>query len=274
MSGAPRPGRARLTLRSRLRELYFGDTSASTVFQTALLLLDVAIIAFFLATSVGYGQTWFWIADFVLAALLALDMSLRLYAMGTVRRWIGRPTTWVDIVVLATMLAPAALYNWGFLRVLRLWTIVQRERFWNLLGGGRWDDTYVEDVTKAAVNLVVFVFLAAGFAQVAFLGDHPKLNNFVDALYFVVASLTTTGYGDITIDSVGGRLFSIALMIAGISLFFSLAQKVFAPRMRFISCPSCGLDRHEPDAKHCRACGAALSLGGEKGARTEGSADG
>jgi voltage-gated potassium channel len=223
-------------------------------------LLDIAIIAFFLATSVGYGQTWFWIVDYVLAALLALDMLLRLHAMGTLRRWLGRPNSWVDIVVLLTLLFPAALYNWGFLRVLRLWTIVQRERFWNLLGGGRWDDTYVEDITKAATNLVVFVFLAAGFAQVAFLGDHPKLNNFVDALYFVVTSLTTTGYGDITIDTAAGRLFSIALMIAGISLFFGLAQKVFAPRMRFIACPSCGLDRHEPNAKHCRNCGAALPI--------------
>ncbi len=181
--------------------------------------------------------------------------------MGTVLRWIRLRTTWVDIIVLITMLAPTLMQNWGFLRILRLWSVVQRERFWNIIGGGKWDDTYVEELTKAAVNLVVFVFLAAGFAQVWFLGDHPKLHNFLDALYFVVTSLTTTGYGDITIDTAGGRVFSIVLMVAGISLFFGLAQKVFSPRRKIVPCSECGESRHELDASHCRMCGHLLRGG-------------
>lgn len=157
--------------------------------------------------------------------------------------------------MLATLLFPTVLHNWGFLRILRLWTLVHRERFWNVLARGKWDDTYVEELTKAVVTLFVFVFIAAGVTQAFFLGQHPKLNNFVDAIYFVVTSLTTTGYGDITIDTALGRLFSVALMIAGISLFFSVAQKVFAPQQRILRCESCGLDRHDLDARHCKSCG-------------------
>src|SRR5690606_13184820 len=173
-----------------------------------------------------------------------IGLGARLYALGTLKRWLKYPTTWVDIVVLATLLFPTVLYNWGFLRILRLWTLVHSERFWNVLARGKWDDTYIEDLARAVVTLVVFVFLAAGLTQALFLGDHPKLNNFIDAIYFVVTSLTTTGYGDITLDSAGGRLFSIGLMIAGISLFFSIAQKAFAPYQKIQRCVSCGQDRH------------------------------
>lgn len=246
-------------IRSKIRALYFGHTNAAVRFQGVLLVLDLAIIGFFIASQFLLKQQWFWIADAAIAVVLTIDLGARLFAFGSVRRWLKFPVTWVDLVVLATLLFPAVLSNWGFLRILRLWTLVQSERFWNVIARGRWDDTYVEELSKSIVTMVVFVFMAAGLTQVLFMGDHPKLNNFVDAMYFVVTSLTTTGYGDITIDTVGGRLFSIALMIAGISLFFSIAQKAFAPPQKLITCESCGLTRHDPDAHYCKNCGAVLT---------------
>ncbi|WP_395647319.1 potassium channel family protein [Terricaulis sp.] len=245
-------------IRSRVRALYFGHTNAAVRFQGLLLILDLAIIGFFVASQFLMKQPWFWFADAAIAVFLVIDLGARLFALGSVRRWLKYPVTWVDLVVLATLLLPTVLTNWGFLRILRLWTLVQSERFWNVLARGRWDDTYVEDLTKSIVTLVVFIFLAAGMTQALFMGDHPKLNNFVDAMYFVVTSLTTTGYGDITIDTAGGRLFSIALMIAGISLFFSIAQKAFASPQRTVACGTCGLSRHDPDARFCKNCGSEL----------------
>lgn len=245
--------------RSRVRALYFGHTEAALRFQGVLLILDLLIIGFFISSQFITQQRWFWIIDASVAAFLALDLLARLFAFGTVRRWLKYPTTWIDLVVLATLLAPRVLHNWGFLRILRLWTLVQGERFWNVLARGRWDDTYVEELSKAIVTLAVFIFIAAGVTQALFLHEHAKLNNFVDAMYYVVTSLTTTGYGDITLDSIGGRLFTIALMITGISLFFSIAQKAFAPQRKLVRCTECGTDRHELDARHCRVCGTELT---------------
>jgi voltage-gated potassium channel len=245
-------------LRSKLRELYFGTTPSALRFQAVLVALDVVIIGFFIVTQ--FVRDWpilFYTLDFLVAAFVLADLTAKWFALGSLKRLFKYPTTWVDLVVLATLLVPA-MHNWGFLRILRLWTLVQRERFWNVIGGGKWDDTYVEDLTKAIVNLVVFVFLAAGVAQAIFLEQHPKLNNFLDAVYFVVTLLSTTGLGDITIDTWQGRVFSIMLMVTGVTLFFSIAQKAFAGRRRSIVCDSCGLDRHEADAAFCRSCGARL----------------
>jgi voltage-gated potassium channel len=245
-------------LRSLLRQLYFGGTPKALRFQALLLVLDVLVVGFFIASKFIREQPWFLAADLAIAAFLALDMGAKLFALGSLRRWLKYPTSWADIIVLATMLTPALVQSAGFLRILRLWALVHRERFWNVLGGGRWDDTYVEDLAKSITNLVVFVFLAAGAAQALFAGQHPKLNNFLDAIYFVVTALTTTGFGDITIDTAIGRVFSIVLMLSGITLFFGIAQKAFAPHLLRLRCNGCATDRHETDARYCRVCGAKL----------------
>ncbi|MBC7770811.1 MAG: potassium channel family protein [Phycisphaerales bacterium] len=224
-----------------------------------LLVLDLLIIGFFIGSQFIREQPWFWSVDAAIGVFVAIDLLARLFAFGTVRRWLKYPTTWVDLVVLVTLVFPALLSNWGFLRILRLWTLVNSERFWNVLARGKWDDTYVEDLTRAIVTMAVFVFIAAGLTQALFLGDHPKLNNFLDAIYYVVTSLTTTGYGDITIDSASGRLFSIGLMIAGISLFFGIAQKAFAPQQKIQRCVKCALDRHGLNANYCCNCGTELT---------------
>lgn len=242
-----------------MRALYFGHTQTALRFQGLLLVLDLLIIGFFVGSQFLQKQSWFLVVDAAIAVFLASDLLARLFAFGTLRRWLKYPTTWIDLVVLATLLFPTVLHNWGFLRILRLWTLVHSERLWNVLARGKWDDTYVEDLARAIVTLFVFIFIAAGITQALFLSHHPQLNNFIDAMYFVVTSLTTTGYGDITLTSTFGRLFTMGLMLVGISLFFSIAQKVFAPQQRIQTCVTCGLDRHGITASYCCNCGTKLT---------------
>lgn len=247
----------RTTLRSRLRELYFGHTPQARRFQSMAVVLDIIIIGFFIATKFIDDQPWFVIIDLLVAALILMDLSAKAYAMGKVARLARYPEAWADVIVLATLLIPA-MHNWGFLRILRLWALVRRERFWNTLGGGRWDDTWTEDLVRALSNLVVLIFIAAGAAQALFADEHPELNHFIDALYFAVTALTTTGFGDITFKSEGGRIFSMILMLTGIMLFLRLAQAVVTPHRLNLRCDTCGLCTHEPDAIHCRSCGTKL----------------
>ena len=71
---------------------------------------------------------------------------------------------------------------------------------------------------------MTFVFVVTGFVYTVFRGRHDGITGYVDALYFTVATLTTTGFGDITLPGVWGRLLSIAVMLVGITLFVRLAQ--------------------------------------------------
>ena len=72
--------------------------------------------------------------------------------------------------------------------------------------------------------------------------------------------MTTTGFGDITLPGTTGRLITVVIMIFGVTLFFNLARALLSPHKVRFSCPDCGLQRHDSDAVHCKACGKVLNI--------------
>jgi len=244
-------------LRDKLRLLYHGSSRVAIRFQFSVLIVDVAILAFFIATPLIKDTPWFLYIDYSVAALMLADLVARALASTDVPRWFRQPSNWVDFVILATLLVPS-LGNFGFLRVLRLWTLSQSRVIWKPLkrhGLERYEDT-----GKAVTNLVTFLFVVAGFIYTFFYKPGSGIDGYLDALYFTVTTITTTGFGDITLPGPLGRVTSIVVMIIGISLFVRLAQQVFRPFKVQFPCPQCGLRRHEPDAVHCKACGHILNI--------------
>ncbi len=245
-------------LRSSLRLLYHGHSRTSVWFQRAVLFVDLAIIAFFIATPILRGRPSFLWIDGAVAALLLADLVARGLASTDIPRWLRQLPTIVDLFILVTLLFPAWLTNLGFLRVLRLWTLSRSGFLWRPLknrGLGRYEET-----ARAVVNLVTFLFVVAGFIFTFFARSDAGIDGYIDALYFTVTSVTTTGYGDIILPGVWGKIVSILVMIIGISLFVRLAQAIFRPSKVFFPCPQCGLNRHDPDAVHCKACGHILNI--------------
>ena len=252
-----------LRLRARLRYLYHGGQPAAVKFRLTVIVIDFAIIAFFLAAPILKNMGWaFYVLDYLIAALLAIDLAARAYAYSDIKDWLKRPIVWLDLFILATLLFPAWLFNLGFLRMLRLWTLLNSDFFWRTVGA-RFDDTRVEGIVRALSGLVTFVFVVTGFVYATFRG-HDGISGYIDALYFTVTSLTTTGYGDIILPGITGRLVSIVIMISGITLFVRFAQALFRPYKVRHTCQVCGLMRHDPDAVHCKACGALLNIPNEE----------
>lgn len=52
-------------------------------------------------------------------------------------------------------------------------------------------------------------------------GLNPKINNWLDTLWWAVATVTTVGYGDISPITAGGKVVGIFMMIIGTALFWS-----------------------------------------------------
>ncbi|HEV7344102.1 MAG TPA: potassium channel family protein [Devosia sp.] len=247
-------------LRSALRLLYHGHSPNAQRFQAAVLIVDLAIIAFFIASPLlRDDESFLWI-DYSIAALLAADLTARGLASTDVMRWLRQMPIIIDIFILITLLAPTWLVNLGFLRILRLWTLTRTRTFWRPLRK-RGLDLYQEPI-QALVNLLVFLFIVTGYVYTIFArrGPEPSIDGYVDALYFTVATVTTTGFGDIVLPGTWGKLSSVVIMIIGISLFVRLAQAVFRPTKVQFPCPQCGLQKHDPDAVHCKACGDLLNI--------------
>jgi voltage-gated potassium channel len=245
-------------LRSTLRLLYHSQSPTAQRFQFAVLIVDLAIIAFFIATPLLRDNPSFLWIDYSIAGLLLLDLAARALASTDVLRWLRQLPVIVDIFILLTLLAPGWLVNLGFLRILRLWTLSRSSNVWRPLkkhGLGGYQDTI-----QAVINLAVFLFVVTGFVYTAFANRGGGIAGYIDALYFTVATVTTTGFGDITLPGHWGKLASIVIMIIGISLFVRLAQSIFRPNKVHFPCPQCGLQKHDPDAVHCKACGHILNI--------------
>lgn len=247
-----------VALRTKLRKLYHGRTRAALRFQLAVTIVDLAAIVFFVASPMLRDRPSFLWIDYTVAAILAIDITARALASSDFGRWFRQPTIWVDLLVLATLLFPQTLANLGFLRILRLWTLSRSGVLWGPLernGYGDWRDT-----VHAVMNLLTFLFVVTGFVYTFFFNQGSGVAGYVDALYFTVATVTTTGFGDIVLPGTWGKLTSIMTMIIGISLFVRLAQAIFRPAKVFFPCPQCALQRHDVDAVHCKACGHMLKI--------------
>ena len=84
-------------LRDMLRRLYHGRTPAAFRFQMAVIVIDLAIIAFFIATPVlSETRTFLWIDYSVAAIVAARHRSRGCLPRRTCCRLLRQPTSWVD----------------------------------------------------------------------------------------------------------------------------------------------------------------------------------
>jgi len=57
----------------------------------------------------------------------------------------------------------------------------------------------LESAIFSVVKLLVFIFVITAVVLVSQEGKNSGIANYVDALYFTITTLTTTGFGDITL---------------------------------------------------------------------------
>ncbi|MHA7000307.1 voltage-gated potassium channel protein [Aeromonas schubertii] len=64
-----------------------------------------------------------------------------------------------------------------------------------------------------------------------YLGDgfEPPIENLMGAFYFSIETMTTVGYGDILPVSEAARLFTVSVIIAGITVFATSMSTIFGP---------------------------------------------
>ncbi|THD72843.1 ion transporter [Thalassobius vesicularis] len=244
----------------RIKNLYEGDSEAAHRFRYALLVFDVTTILFVIATSFFPHGLSVEVIDFVFGIFILADFVARIAIANHPLRLFTRLSTWADVVAVCSFLAPIVGEGLGFLRILRTLRLLHTYQLMNRL---KQDFVFFrrhQDVVIAAINLCVFLFVMTGLIYALQHGLNPQINNYADALYFTVTTLTTTGFGDITLTGTSGRMLSVAVMIFGVTLFLRLAQVMFRPAKVRAPCAHCGLSLHDPDAVHCKHCGAVVHI--------------
>lgn len=252
------------SLRGYCREFFYGSEEGGLRGHYIMLTIDTTIIAYFIVTTFIPVNEVIVIADTVIGVILVLELMGRVLAESDKVGLLSRPLALLDIAIIVSLFLPAAFGSFAFLRVVRAMRVIRSYSLSNKLQ--RWSKKYArnEEVIFSAINLVVFIFVVTAFVYVLQQASNPSINNYVDALYYTITTLTTTGFGDVILVGSAGRLLAIVIMIVGVALFIRLVQTIFRPSKVKYECPRCGLTRHELDAVHCKHCGEALHI------RTEG----
>jgi voltage-gated potassium channel len=120
----------------------------------------------------------------------------------------------------------------------------------------------------------ILVFLSAVIMAVLILGTvmyvvEGPANGYTSipmAMYWAIVTMTTVGYGDVVPQTGLGKLIASFMMLLGWGILAVptgiVTAEMTSLRLRNTpttrTCPACLSEGHEPEAKFCQDCGAAL----------------
>lgn len=76
-------------------------------------------------------------------------------------------------------------------------------------------------VVVTFITLFIIMFIIFKSEQ----GTNSEINTMFDAFWYTLVTITTVGYGDITPDSVAGRIAAMVLLLVGVAIFGALSGK-------------------------------------------------
>lgn len=246
--------------KEKVTDLYEGNSAASNKFRYFLLGADITIILFLVVSSFFHGHAAIRWIDIIFGTYLLIEYLARFWIAPKKIPFSYNIFNIADIISIVSFLAPLLSTNFGFLRSIRILRLL---RSYHLQEKLRQDFPYFkshEDIILSATNLLIFIFVMTELVFVTQVSSNPSVKNFIDAMYFTITTLTTTGFGDVTLQGTSGKILSIIIMIFGVSLFLRLIQTMFRPSKVRFTCETCGLFLHENDANYCKHCGRVLNI--------------
>ena len=244
-------------------------TVTGKTIDVALLALNLVFVGVFVAETYPVSEATrglLWNLEIGIAVVFLVEYVLRLYGARDRAAEALDPFTIVDLIAILPTLAILALpgsavaLNIGFLRVMRLVRVL---RFYRFTRDAEFFFGTVSDnalrTMKLLLTVLVIFFVSAGLFYSAEHGANPGVDTFGDAFYYTVVTLSTVGFGDILPVTTAGRWITIVTILAAIILVPWQASKIVREWVTMgkvdVTCPNCGLSKHDRDASHCKACG-------------------
>lgn len=140
---------------------------------------------------------------------------------SSIKSFLAYPFTPFAIIDLLSILPSLISLNTGF-KLLRLLRLNRIFRVLRILRYSKSFNLMLNVIKKEKYALLAVSYMAIGFtfisALVVFTSEPESFENFFDAIYWSVVTLTTVGYGDIYPISNMGRIFGMISSFLGIAI--------------------------------------------------------
>jgi voltage-gated potassium channel len=272
------------TWRERWYEIIFeADTPAGKFFDVALLIAILVSVLVVVVESVSsvrhrYGNLLY-AAEWIFTILFTIEYVARIACAHRPWRYIFSFYGIVDLLaILPTYLglwladsAPNAqrLAVVRSLRLLRTFRILKLAHMSSEAANLRHAIWVSRSKIIVFIAFVVIVIVIVGAAMHLIEGpDHEGFTSIPQSMYWATVTLTTVGYGDVTPNTIPGKVLAVVMMLLGYSMIIvptgivtAALVKPSAPTLPWAStqvCPECMAEGHAFDAVFCKMCGAKL----------------
>lgn len=262
--------------RHRLHEIIFeADTRAGRAFDIALLvgiILSVITVALESVPEirVRYGPQ-LRVLEWVFTILFTIEYVVRLLCVTHPWKYALSFFGIIDLLaILPTYLSLVVAGSQSLLviRALRLLRVFRVFKLAHFVGEANLLRTAIRRASRKIIvfqGTVLMLVLILGSVMYLVEGEAHGFDSIPHGVYWAIVTLTTVGYGDITPDTLLGRIVASLVMITGYAIIavptgIMTVEMAHAFRRPITTqaCPHCSLEGHEPDAKFCKHCGESL----------------
>ena len=266
--------------REKLYTIIFeADTRAGKIFDVSLLALILLSVAVVMADSVAdlharHGQM-FKVLEIVFTAVFTIEYALRLICVRHPVQYARSFFGVVDLLsVLPTYLAVLfpgmhALIDVRVLRLLRVFRIFGLSAYVSEYRSLLLAIRYSARKIFIFLSFVVIVTVIMGTVMYVVEGPENRFTSIPTSIYWAVTTMTTVGYGDISPVTTTGRFIATVMMLLGWGTL-AVPTGIVTVEMSNVgqqkrtattrTCHECLTEGHQPEARFCMHCGAALPL--------------
>lgn len=262
--------------RARLHEVIFeADTPAGKAFDVALFWAILASVAAVILESVsGIRTRWggaLRLVEWGFTLLFTGEYLLRLACVGRPARYARSFFGVVDLLAIVPTYLSLFFVGAQSLLVIRMLRLLRVFRVLKLVQFVAEANLLLRAVRAAGRKIIVFLgtivvlVLILGTAMYLLEGAEHGFVNIPQSMYWAIVTMTTVGYGDIAPQTVAGKMLASVVMILGFAIIAVptgiVTVEMASTWRKAIStqhCPECSREGHDPDARHCKFCGARL----------------
>jgi voltage-gated potassium channel len=260
-----------------LHEIVFeSDTPAGKAFDVVLLLGIIFSIVLVILDSVTSFRLRYGLflrtSEWIVTALFTVEYILRLLIVRKPFRYAVSFFGVIDFLAVVPTWISFIFGGIQSLLIIRVFRLLRIFRIFKL-GEYLYEAAVLQQAMKASLQKIA-VFLFAVLTMVVIIGslmytiEGPRFG-FTDiptSMYWAIVTLTTVGYGDIAPHTGFGKLLASAVMLLGFGII-AVPTGIVTVELANISkktpvsnqtCPACGKENHDRDARYCKYCGVAL----------------
>jgi len=263
--------------RSKLHDvIYESNTAAGKIFDISLLALIISSIMVVMLDSIKsyhlrYGDL-FYTLEWIFTILFTIEFILRLISIDKPLSYIFSFFGLIDLLAIIPsylsffFVGAQSLLVFRALRLLRVFRIFKLTHFLTEM-------EFLKAALAASLKKIS-IFMLSVLSLVIILGSIMYLvedgqNGFEsipDSIYWAIVTITTVGYGDISPVTPLGKFIASIMMFIGYGIIAvptgivtsELTLAVRNKKHGIETCPGCGKEGHDRDARYCKRCGTAL----------------